>query len=271
MRIIVLRLLALSTLVTLLIFFWNSTLLKPFKLFVVFLHEISHAAATILTGGELASISIKWDESGATYAASGKGIFFIIAIAGYIGSIIWGSMMLRASLTGRWVRTVSLVVGLTVIFFGFFPEREISSLSERLLKYIISGVWGLTLIFTAFVFPRINHIILFFLGGLTSLYSLYDLDDFIHGDLMKTDAGILARYLLGDSRMAIALAWCIAIFISAIAIYIFFRQIKTAIAHQETEPTPEPVNLVEWQAQNPDVEITAEMLDWLKSQSGKKL
>jgi hypothetical protein len=70
----------------------------------------------------LAAIALEWDESGATYAASGEGIFFIIAISGYIGSIIWGYAMLRASLTGRWVRTVSLVVGLTVIFFGFFPD-----------------------------------------------------------------------------------------------------------------------------------------------------
>jgi hypothetical protein len=140
MRTVLLRLIALSVLTVLLIFFWNSPLLKPFKLFVVFLHETSHAIATIVTGGRLAAIALEWDESGATYAASGEGIFFIIAISGYIGSIIWGYAMLRASLTGRWVRTVSLVVGLTVIFFGFFPDGMPAVKQSRSLMRVTLSV-----------------------------------------------------------------------------------------------------------------------------------
>jgi hypothetical protein len=265
MRTVLLRLIALSVLTVLLIFFWNSPLLKPFKLFVVFLHETSHAIATIVTGGRLAAIALEWDESGATYAASGEGIFFIIAISGYIGSIIWGYAMLRASLTGRWVRTVSLVVGLTVIFFGFFPDgmpaRNSSIFNAR---YIISGAWGLTLTISAFVLPRFNHFLLFFLGGATALYSLYDLNDFFHGDVMRTDAGILAHYLLGKSVLVKPLAFVIAGFISAVSIYVFLKLVRSAF---ETEPQTEPLDLAAWQAENPDVEITPEMLDWLKSQS----
>lgn len=269
MKTVILRVLALSVLAVLLIFFWQSPVLKPFKLFVVFLHETSHAIATILTGGKLSAISIEWDESGATYAASGKGIFFIIAIAGYIGSILWGYMMLKASLTSRYVRTVSLVVGLTVIFFGFFPDGDgpATAQSDKYLKYLISGIWGLTLTVSAFILPRFNHILLFFLGGLTALYSLYDLNDFIHGDVMRTDAGILAFYMLGKSSLVKPLAYIIAGFISAISIFIFLRLMRTAL---RVEPVMEEgVDLAEWQAQNPDVEITPEMLDWLKSQ-GKK-
>lgn len=267
MKTVILRVVALSVLAILLIFFWDSPLLKPFKLFVVFLHETSHAMATILTGGRLSSISIAWDESGATYAASGHGIFFIIAIAGYIGSILWGYLMLRASLTGRWVRTVSLMVGLTVIFFGFFPDGDGAAAAkhDRFLKYIISGSWGLTLTVSAFVFPRLNHGILFFLGGLTALYSLYDLNDFFHGDVMRTDAGILAHYLLGASGLVKPLAYIIAAFISSVSIYIFLRLIKKTLAREEREA--EVVDLAQWQEQNPDVEITPEMLEWLKSQS----
>lgn len=264
MRTVFLRLLALTVLAVLLIFFWDSTLLKPFKLFVVFLHETSHAIATLATGGRLHSISIEWDESGATYAASGEGIFVVIALAGYIGSIIWGYLMLRASLTGRWVRTVSVVVGLTVIFFGFFPDGETGRQSDKLLKYLISGSWGLTLTVSAFLYPRFNHFMLFFLGGLTALYSLYDLNDFIHGDVMRTDAGILAHYLLGRSSLVKPLAYVIAGFISSISIYIFLRLLRAAFHH---EPPAESIDLAEWQAQNPDVEITPEMLEWLKNQS----
>ncbi|MBN8221682.1 MAG: hypothetical protein J0L53_12210, partial [Spirochaetes bacterium] len=139
--------------------------------------------------------------------------------------------------------------------------------SDKYLKYLISGIWGLTLTVSAFILPRFNHILLFFLGGLTALYSLYDLNDFIHGDVMRTDAGILAFYMLGKSSLVKPLAYIIAGFISAVSIYIFLRLIRTAL---RVEPVMEEgVDLAEWQAQNPDVEITPEMLDWLKSQ-GKK-
>lgn len=270
MRLVFLRLLALSVLAALLIFFWDSTLLKPFKLFVVFLHETSHALAAILTGGRLHSISIAWDESGATYTSSGQGVFVVIALAGYIGSIVWGQLMLRASLTGRWVRTISVLVGLTIIFFGFFPDGD-SPEGGGLLKYLISGSWGLLLTVSAFLYPRFNHVLLFFLGGLTALYSLYDLNDFIYGDVMRTDAGILANYLVGQSGLVKPLAYTIAGFISAFSIYIFLRLLRTAFVKEETESEEqESVDLAAWQEQNPDVEITPEMLEWLKNQSTRR-
>ncbi|HRP68015.1 MAG TPA: M50 family metallopeptidase [Turneriella sp.] len=267
MKTVLLRILALGVLATLLIFFWDLPLLKPFKLFVVFLHETSHAMAALLTGGRLSAISIAWDESGATYTSSGEGIFFVIAIAGYIGSILWGQAMLRASLSGRYVRTVSVVVGLTVIFFGFFPDGDgVAKNSDKLLKYGISGIWGLSLILSAFLLPRFNHVLLFFLGGLTALYSLYDLNDFIHGDVMRTDAGILAHYLLGSSFLVKPMAYIIAGFISAISIYIFWRLVRSTF-HVEEEYDDEKVDLAEWQEQNPDIEITPEMLAWLKDKA----
>ena len=181
-------------------------------------------------------------------------------------------MMLRASLTSRYVRTVSLLVGLTVIFFGFFPDGDgmaAAKQSDRYLKYLTSGIWGLTLTISAFILPRFNHILLFFLGGLTALYSLYDLNDFIHGDVMRTDAGILAHYLLGKSSLVKPLAYIIAGFISAISIYIFLRLIRTTFKVEPVHEESENLDLAEWQARNPDVEITPEMLDWLKNQSKK--
>ncbi|MBV6494377.1 MAG: hypothetical protein LDLANPLL_02410 [Turneriella sp.] len=254
-----------TVLAVLLIFFWDIPLLKPFKLFVVFLHETSHAIAALITGGRLSAISIAWDESGATYTTNGEGIFFIIAIAGYIGSILWGQAMLRASLTGRYVRTISVIVGVTVIFFGFFPDGAgITRYSDKLLKYTISGIWGLSLILSAFLLPRINHFLLFFLGGLTALYSLYDLNDFIHGDVMRTDAGILANYLLGNSFLVKPMAYLVAGFISAISIYIFWRLVRSTLHVEVDDAIEEPVDLARWQEENPDIEITPEMLEWLK-------
>ena len=81
---------------------------------------------------------------------------------------------------------------------------------------------------------------------------------------MRTDAGILAHYLLGQSALVKPLAYVIAGFISSVSIFIFLRLLRATFQHV---PGPEAVDLAEWQAQNPDVTITPEMLEWLKQQS----
>jgi hypothetical protein len=44
--------------------------------------------------------------------------------------------------------------------------------------------------------------------------------------------------------------------------------LRTTLRH-EPEPSEE-VDLAEWQAANPDVEITPEMLDWLREKGRKR-
>ena len=43
--------------------FWDTALIKPFRFFVVLVHEVNHAAAALLTGGEVVEIRTHWDES----------------------------------------------------------------------------------------------------------------------------------------------------------------------------------------------------------------
>ena len=37
---------------------WGTPVVYPFRLFVVFLHEISHGIAAVLTGGQIVSIAM---------------------------------------------------------------------------------------------------------------------------------------------------------------------------------------------------------------------
>jgi hypothetical protein len=51
-------------LTTVIFMLWNTGLVYPLRLLIVFLHELSHAAATILTGGSVLEFNIATDESG---------------------------------------------------------------------------------------------------------------------------------------------------------------------------------------------------------------
>lgn len=252
----ILRILALGLLAFLLLFFWNSPIMLPFKVFVVYLHEISHAIAAVVTGGEIQSIAISWNESG--YMKSRGGIFFITAIAGYLGSMIWGSAMLYSAMQGKYLRPVSFFTGVVILAFTFMPQTW--ELANEAVNRIAIGIfWGVLFLASATIYSRFNHSLLFFSGGLTTLYSLYDLDDFFSGNLMNTDAGILARHYFGNTPLAVPFAWLLAIFISALSIWIVFFMIRHSLrtpASPEAEEESQPDENTE--------EIPPQMLEWLK-------
>ena len=77
-------------------FFWLTPALTPLKIFVVFIHEASHALATVLTGGRVVSMVVTPWESGYVQSVGGSPL---IASAGYIGSALFGGVMLL--LAGR--------------------------------------------------------------------------------------------------------------------------------------------------------------------------
>lgn len=66
---------------------WNTPIVYPVKIFVVLLHEISHAAVAVATGGSIQSIEINPLEGGACYCPGGNA--FLTLSAGYLGSLAW--------------------------------------------------------------------------------------------------------------------------------------------------------------------------------------
>ena len=53
------------------VIFFDSPVVFPFRLFVVFLHEISHGLAAVLTGGRILSIAISPNEGGVCVTRGG--------------------------------------------------------------------------------------------------------------------------------------------------------------------------------------------------------
>lgn len=99
------------------VLFWKlpavSFALYPFKLFVTMVHESAHALAALVTGGSVASVSIAPDESGLT--CSSGGFRPLVASAGYMGTSLFGGLMIWLGRKPEAARTVLFVLGGTLL------------------------------------------------------------------------------------------------------------------------------------------------------------
>jgi Peptidase M50B-like len=109
-----LRTLAIALLASLLL--WNlpfgGVLLYPFKLLATWFHELSHALMMVLTGTGVKRVVFFRDTSGMAYSSELQGPFVrpIIAAAGYMGTSLWGALLLVVTPTGRAARIALLVL-----------------------------------------------------------------------------------------------------------------------------------------------------------------
>jgi hypothetical protein len=93
----------------------------PFLIFSTFIHETGHAIAALFTGGTVESLIVRMDGSGVTYTRGG--LRFVISTAGYIGTAIFGGLLLVLSRKQSHVRSVLVgcaifVLAVTAGFVG---------------------------------------------------------------------------------------------------------------------------------------------------------
>ncbi len=91
---------------------WLGWLVYPFRLFGTFVHELSHGLAAIATGGDFHRFAVRTDLSGV--ATSAGGVRMIVASAGYVGSAIFGGVLI--ALHVRWLSARTLLIALGVVF-----------------------------------------------------------------------------------------------------------------------------------------------------------
>ena len=65
------------------VFLWNTQFVYPLKIFVVFMHEVSHGLAALATGGSIKEIQVVPQEGG--HAITAGGSRFWTLTAGYLG------------------------------------------------------------------------------------------------------------------------------------------------------------------------------------------
>lgn len=224
------RILALISTAALMMIFWHNPLIMPLKIFVVYLHELSHAMGALFTGGEVQLLAIDWDESGFTRTRGGN--FLAITASGYLGSILFGSVMLSTAIINRYEKICSIVIGLLIIVFPLLIPQKLS-----ITVFIIGVSWGLLFVISGLLSTVVTRVILFLMGGLTSLYSVYDLGDFFRGDIAQTDAGVIAGHYMKNEYSVLILSYLIGILISVLSIWILYRIVINAL-HTSAEQVP---------------------------------
>jgi hypothetical protein len=91
----------------------------PFRLFVTFIHEGGHVLATLISFGAVAGMRVHANGSGETFSIGG--LSPLIASAGYLGTAVYGSLLLVLTREGREARaviaaTAALILALTVLY-----------------------------------------------------------------------------------------------------------------------------------------------------------
>jgi hypothetical protein len=167
-------------------FLWNTPVVYPLKIFVVLLHEVSHAIAAIATGGSIQRIELTLDQGGACFCPGGNA--FLTLSAGYLGSVAWGALLLTLA-TGAAKRHRLALIAVGALL------AAMTALYVRTAFGLVFGLAaGFALIAAACSLPgAFQKGILLVLGLTSSLYAILDIkSDIIDRPELQSDAAMLA-------------------------------------------------------------------------------
>lgn len=197
---------------TVTIILWNSILIYPIKLFVVLLHEISHGIAAVVSGGKIISIQIS-ENLGGQCITSG-GVSFIVASAGYLGSLVFGSAIFISSYEKKFSSWITTIIAVILIFFS---ANYITGSTGIILAIIYSVILYLS---PRYFNKTIHKYLMKCLGIISSLYVLVDIkEDLLTLEYRESDANILEN-ITGINSAVWGLLWFI---ISAAVIFYLIR------------------------------------------------
>ncbi|SHH05276.1 Peptidase M50B-like [Cognatiyoonia sediminum] len=173
---------------------WSTPVSIPLKIFVVFLHELSHVIATVLTGGEVLSLSVSADQGGVVWSRGGNR--FITLSAGYLGSLLIGLALLLGALKTKIDKILMMGCGVVLLLVAALYVRD----SFALLFTCVTGIAMIAVGY--FLSYDINDLILRLLGLSSMIYVPFDiLSDTILRSGARSDARMLAEEFGGATVM----------------------------------------------------------------------
>jgi hypothetical protein len=211
-------------LLSLIIYFWDHTVLYPFKLLVVFFHETSHALATIFTGGEVKDFVVIQQQGG--YVVSDGGNRFIILNSGYLGSLAWGLVIYVFAVMNKFNKVLMVALG---IIIGIITIMFVSNLFALVFGLVITAVM---ILIGIYVPVKINNFILRLIGLTSMVYVPLDiLSDTIYRSHLKSDAQMLADEF-GGATIIWGSVW---LFLSIFLLFLCLRwTLKRGFARNKT-------------------------------------
>lgn len=147
---------------------WNTVLIKPLKLFAVFLHELGHSLMSVIFGYGIEGLRINLNESG--YALTlPKNDFsaFMIANGGYLGSLLFALLILYLKRTAF----KKLILGGAAILLLAVSIKYGDSLFTILYAAIFAGF---VLVLYMVHNEKINDWVIDILGIASVAYAVYD-------------------------------------------------------------------------------------------------
>lgn len=178
---------------------WNTPFVLPVKLFVVFLHEISHGIAAITTGGRIERIVITADEGG--MCLCGGGSTFLMLSAGYLGSLLWGLALIGLARFERQARWTTAVAAVGTAVVTLFYVRGLFGFVFGL------GAAAMLLLASRRLSSRWNARLLVGLGLTSALYAILDIkSDVIERPGLPSDARMLEE-LTGVPTVVWGILW----------------------------------------------------------------
>jgi len=178
---------------------WDTFVVYPFRLFVVFLHEISHGLAAVVTGGSVVSIGLSFDEGGVCLTRGGWP--FLILNAGYLGSLLWGALFLLLGGRRTRARSAIAVVGAFTLVVTLVYVRTLFGFFYGLLTAFV------LLAVATKLKPAVSETLLAAIGATSVLYAVWDVaSDVLLRHSGQSDAAALAR-LTGVPAIVWGVAW----------------------------------------------------------------
>lgn len=181
-------LLALAGLLLLITVGWYTWFVYPLRLLVVFFHELSHGLMALLTGGRIQRIELVALEGGRCLTVGG--VAPLVLSAGYVGSLLWGGVILLLAVRTTRDKTVSMVLGAIMLLVALLWVRPLLSFG-----FGFALLTGLALILVGWKLSEdVNDFLLKLIGLTSILYVPLDvISDTLARPHLPSDARLLAE------------------------------------------------------------------------------
>ncbi|THH02684.1 hypothetical protein EW026_g204 [Hermanssonia centrifuga] len=151
---------------------WNvpgaRVLINPLKLFTIGWHELCHITAAILTGGTVTRVCIDPDLGGATNVEGG--IPTLILSAGYIGSTMFGGVLIMSGFDTLVAKIMSFIVGIGLLCPLVLVRDKLTILLTLCYEGLLIGFWFVD-------HGQALRWYTLFLGVMNVLYVVWDIAD----------------------------------------------------------------------------------------------
>lgn len=235
----------------------DSAILFPFRLLVTYVHEMAHGLAAILSGGRFVSFHVLGNGAGVAFTDGGSEL--LILPAGYLGSALFGAVLLYLAHRVRRVQWATFGLGaffiVTALLFGQGGGWSIDAAVTSMFALLIGIMAGIGLIALGRYGSRLVNVValntLAFIVGFNVvsdfLWLVRDLPVGMGYESIQNDAQAMAS-LTGMSTLSWIVVWAVvALLVMGAAV--IFAFVDPAAPHKTTD-TPAPSDWASDLAQN---------------------